>query len=171
MCDGNRAQRGNSPAKFGSTHHGPSKINEMSRLSQSFWRSDELIWNYVPNMEFFRRLWRQPAENFGHVTVKLGGRRNHIFVRCVTRHGAWRIDWNGTICLHIDGGDRHQQGEILVSHRHLKEHVDQIARARLGSKFPTQGVGKNWTARFMLRLSDRIKMVDHAHLKTSVDVQ
>jgi hypothetical protein len=44
--------------------------------------------NYVPNMEFYRRLRRQPAENFGHVTAKLGGCRNHIFVRCVTHHGA-----------------------------------------------------------------------------------
>ena len=52
-----------------------------------------------------------------------------------------------------------------LSHRRLKEHVDQIARARLGSKFPTQGVGKNWTARFMLRLSDRIKMADSRPLE------
>jgi hypothetical protein len=52
-----------------------------------------------------------------------------------------------------------------LSHRRLKEHVDQIACARLGSKFPTQGVGKNWTTRFMLRLSDRIKMVDSRPLE------
>jgi hypothetical protein len=27
----------------------------------------------------------------------LGGCRNHIFVMCITCHGAWRIDWNGTV--------------------------------------------------------------------------
>lgn len=33
-----------------------------------------------------------------------------------------------------------------MSHRHLKEHVDAILRARLGSDFPAEGVGKNWTS-------------------------
>ena len=32
-----------------------------------------------------------------------------------------------------------------LSHRRLKEHVDQICRAHLGNKFPTTGVGKQWT--------------------------
>ena len=33
------------------------------------------------------------------------------------------------------------------SHRRIKEHIDQIARARLGTqKFPSTGVGVNWTA-------------------------
>jgi hypothetical protein len=53
--------------------------------------------DHVPNIKKFRRLRRQTAENFVHVTAKLGGCRNHIFVMCVTRHGAWRIDWNGTV--------------------------------------------------------------------------
>jgi len=52
-----------------------------------------------------------------------------------------------------------------LSHRRLKEHVDQIACAQLGSKFPTQGVGKNWTARFMLWVSDHIKMADSRPLE------
>ena len=52
-----------------------------------------------------------------------------------------------------------------LSHRRLKEHVDRIACARLGSKFPTQGVGKNWTACFMLRVSDRVKMADSCPLE------
>jgi len=46
------------------------------------------------------------------------------------------------------------------SHHRIKEHVDRIACARLGDKFPTQGAGKNWTACFMLRHSERIKMAD-----------
>ena len=51
------------------------------------------------------------------------------------------------------------------SHRRIKEHVDRIARARLGNKFPPEGVGKNWTARFMLRHSERIKMADSRPLE------
>ena len=43
-----------------------------------------------------------------------------------------------------------------LSHRHLKEHVDQILRGRLGSDFP--GVGKRWTNRFVEKWSDRIQM-------------
>ncbi|KDQ22565.1 hypothetical protein PLEOSDRAFT_1017132, partial [Pleurotus ostreatus PC15] len=35
-----------------------------------------------------------------------------------------------------------------LTHRHLKEHVDGIVRARLGDAFPATGVGKNWTDRF-----------------------
>ena len=53
--------------------------------------------DHVPNIENFRRLRRQTGENFVHVTANFGGWRNHIFVRCVTRHSAWRIDWNGTV--------------------------------------------------------------------------
>ncbi|KAJ7724118.1 hypothetical protein B0H16DRAFT_1786475, partial [Mycena metata] len=34
-----------------------------------------------------------------------------------------------------------------LSHRRLKEHVDEIARARWGDKFPADGVGKQWTRR------------------------
>jgi len=52
-----------------------------------------------------------------------------------------------------------------LSHRRIKEDVDRIAHARLGSKFPSGGVGKNWTARFMLRHSDRLKMADSRPLK------
>ncbi|KIJ99200.1 hypothetical protein K443DRAFT_65933, partial [Laccaria amethystina LaAM-08-1] len=42
------------------------------------------------------------------------------------------------------------------NHRRIREHVNLIANARLGQKFPNEGVGKNWTARFMQRHSDRI---------------
>jgi len=52
-----------------------------------------------------------------------------------------------------------------LSHRRIKEHVNRIARARLGDKFPAQGAGKNWTARFMLRHSERIKMADSRPLE------
>jgi len=51
------------------------------------------------------------------------------------------------------------------SHRRIKEHVDRIAHARLGAKFPPRGVGKNWTARFMLRHSEHIKMADSRPLE------
>jgi hypothetical protein len=36
-----------------------------------------------------------------------------------------------------------------LSHRRLKEHVDKIARARWGDKFPADGVGKQWTTWFV----------------------
>jgi hypothetical protein len=51
------------------------------------------------------------------------------------------------------------------NHRRIREHVNLIANARLGQKFPNEGVGKNWTARFMQRHSDRIKMVDSRPLE------
>ncbi|KDQ50064.1 hypothetical protein JAAARDRAFT_142549 [Jaapia argillacea MUCL 33604] len=44
------------------------------------------------------------------------------------------------------------------SHRRLKEHVDEICRARLGSNFPKQGVARGWTQRFVTKHSDRLTM-------------
>jgi hypothetical protein len=52
-----------------------------------------------------------------------------------------------------------------LSHCRLKDHVDRIARARLGDKFPAEGVGKNWTNRFMLQVSDRLKTADSRSLE------
>ncbi|KAF5389967.1 hypothetical protein D9757_013844 [Collybiopsis confluens] len=43
-----------------------------------------------------------------------------------------------------------------LSHRRLKEHVDEILRGRLGDNFPVSGVGKKWTQRFVRKYSDRI---------------
>ena len=37
------------------------------------------------------------SQKFGYVTAILGGRRNQIFGRPVTRHGPCWIDWNGTV--------------------------------------------------------------------------
>jgi hypothetical protein len=45
-----------------------------------------------------------------------------------------------------------------LSHRRLKEHVDEILRAKLGDAFPEGGVGKGWTHRFVEKHSDRIRM-------------
>ncbi|KAJ7583957.1 hypothetical protein C8J56DRAFT_716123, partial [Mycena floridula] len=42
------------------------------------------------------------------------------------------------------------------SHRRLKEHVDEILRARLGKNFPETGVGIQWTQRFVEKYSDRL---------------
>ena len=41
-----------------------------------------------------------------------------------------------------------------LDHRRLKEHVDEICRARLGSKFPETGIGKQWTYHFVEKHSD-----------------
>ncbi|TFK19804.1 hypothetical protein FA15DRAFT_555840, partial [Coprinopsis marcescibilis] len=43
-----------------------------------------------------------------------------------------------------------------LTHRRLKEDVDQILGARLGDDFPEEGIGKNWTHRFVERNSDRL---------------
>ncbi|KAJ7167922.1 hypothetical protein C8R46DRAFT_835093, partial [Mycena filopes] len=43
-----------------------------------------------------------------------------------------------------------------LSHRRLKEHVDVIARARWGSRFPGTGVGSQWTKTFVSDHSDRL---------------
>ena len=43
-----------------------------------------------------------------------------------------------------------------LSHRRLKEHVDAICRARLGDAFPSDGVGKQWTSRFLRKHSNRL---------------
>lgn len=43
-----------------------------------------------------------------------------------------------------------------LSHRRLKEHVDEILKARIGEKFPVEGVGKHWTNRFVEKHSDRL---------------
>jgi hypothetical protein len=43
-----------------------------------------------------------------------------------------------------------------LSHRRLKEHVDAILRARLGSGFPAEGVGKQWSKKFVSDHSDRL---------------
>lgn len=44
-----------------------------------------------------------------------------------------------------------------LSHRRLKEHVDEICQARLGNKFPVEGVGKCWTNRFVQKHSRELK--------------
>lgn len=43
-----------------------------------------------------------------------------------------------------------------LTHRLLKECVDEICRARLGDEFPEGGVGKKWTDRFVEKHSDHI---------------
>lgn len=44
-----------------------------------------------------------------------------------------------------------------LSHKRMKEHVDEILRARLGNAFPAGGVGENWVYRFVEKNSDRLK--------------
>ena len=43
-----------------------------------------------------------------------------------------------------------------LTHRRIKEHVDEIARAHHGDAFPKTGVGKEWTNRFVSNHKDRI---------------
>ena len=60
-----------------------------------------------------------------------------------------------------------------LSHCCIKEHVNRIAHARLGDKFPPQGAGKNWTACFTYiccGTQSTLKWQILAHLKTNVGV-
>ena len=57
-----------------------------------------------------------------------------------------------------------------VSHCHIREHVNLIAYACLEQKFLNQGVGKNWTAHFMQRHFNCIKMID-SHLLERLHAQ
>ncbi|TFK20504.1 hypothetical protein FA15DRAFT_553828, partial [Coprinopsis marcescibilis] len=43
-----------------------------------------------------------------------------------------------------------------LTHCWLKEDVDQILGAHLGDDFPEEGIGKNWTHRFVEQNSDRL---------------
>ncbi|EGO03641.1 hypothetical protein SERLA73DRAFT_29186, partial [Serpula lacrymans var. lacrymans S7.3] len=43
-----------------------------------------------------------------------------------------------------------------LNHQCLKEHVDEVLKARLGNQFPFNGVGKNWTDRFVEEHSDMV---------------
>lgn len=44
-----------------------------------------------------------------------------------------------------------------LDHQRLKEHVDEICRARYGDKFPKEGVGKQWTSRFIEQYHTRLQ--------------
>lgn len=45
-----------------------------------------------------------------------------------------------------------------LSHKRLKEHVDEICREKYGDRFPEKGVGKRWTHRFLVKHSNEIMM-------------
>lgn len=53
-----------------------------------------------------------------------------------------------------------------LSHRRLKEHVDEILRKRLDKHFLALGVGKQWTHRFVEKHSNHIKMSWSTPLET-----
>ena len=64
--------------------------------------------------------------------------------------------------------DTAQRG-FPLNYARLKEHVDAICKARLGNKFPKDGVGKEWTYRFVQRHSSRLQQywsrpLDHAQI-------
>ena len=45
-----------------------------------------------------------------------------------------------------------------LSHHCLKEHIGAILHGRLGNKFPTTGIGHNWTHHFIAAHSDKLRM-------------
>jgi len=52
-----------------------------------------------------------------------------------------------------------------LTHKLLKEHVDEICHSRLGDKFPAEGVGKKWTTRFLEKHSDHLSTYTSRPLK------
>ncbi|KIK92575.1 hypothetical protein PAXRUDRAFT_147014 [Paxillus rubicundulus Ve08.2h10] len=53
-----------------------------------------------------------------------------------------------------------------LSHQWLKNHVDEICQAHLGSEFPEGGVGVNWTYHFVERSSEQLKVLCSCPLKS-----
>ena len=77
---------------------------------------------------------------------------------------SWLTDEETNVVIDyiIEMGDR----GFPLSHRRLKEHVDEICHARLDNQFPETGVGINWTHRFAEKHSDRIKVSRSRALET-----
>ncbi|KAJ7612437.1 hypothetical protein DFH06DRAFT_936683, partial [Mycena polygramma] len=57
------------------------------------------------------------------------------------------------ICYAIEVASR----GFPLTHRRLKDCVDDICRGRLGEEFPADGVGINWTQRFCEKHSARLQ--------------
>jgi hypothetical protein len=81
-----------------------------------------------------------------------------------TESKAWLAPQETTIVIDliIELGNR----GFPLSHRRLKEVVDGILIARLGTTYPIGGVGKQWTSRFIEKHSDRIQMSWASNLDT-----
>lgn len=44
-----------------------------------------------------------------------------------------------------------------LSHRRLREHVNEVCKGKLGEKFPEKGIGEQWTHRFLERHATRLR--------------
>lgn len=54
-----------------------------------------------------------------------------------------------------------------LSHQRLREHVNEICRARMGARFPEGGVGKQWSHRFVEKYSEELSTYWSRPLDTS----
>lgn len=81
------------------------------------------------------------------VTGGLSRRQGH-------EHESWitEVEADIVVAFAIECADR----GFPLSHRRLKEHVDQLARARWGDRFPEEGMGKQWTKNFVSDHSNRL---------------
>jgi hypothetical protein len=81
------------------------------------------------------------------VTGGLSRRQGH-------EHESWitKVEADIVVTFTIECADR----GFPLSHRRLKEHVDQLARARWGDRFPEEGMGKQWTKNFVSDHSNRL---------------
>ncbi|KAJ7177098.1 hypothetical protein C8R46DRAFT_810386, partial [Mycena filopes] len=69
-------------------------------------------------------------------------------------HHAW-LTKEETVIV-VDFAAECSERGFPLSHRRLKEHVDEIVRARLGDAFPAEGVGRQWTHKFVSDNIDKL---------------
>jgi hypothetical protein len=79
------------------TRHGPSKINEMSRLSRSFWRSDEFIWQLCAEYGIFSSPAAPTCRKFRTCHGKIGRLPKPYFRQVRHASRCLTSDWNGTV--------------------------------------------------------------------------
>lgn len=124
-----------------------------------------------------RKSVRTVAQDFMQIHLEATGQQIKISHETVRRRAAGRLsrtqasqtrEW--LLPNEVEIVIRHilksaDQG-FPLSHRRLKEDVDRIVRARMGADFPEEGVGKNWTRRFVEKHDDQIKTAWSTPLET-----
>ncbi|KAF9014409.1 hypothetical protein BDZ89DRAFT_906822, partial [Hymenopellis radicata] len=89
---------------------------------------------------------------------------NHNTLRSLAKGGRKLSDFNaskgwllpGEENMVVDYAIETAKRGFPLTHRRLRDIVNDVCRARMGSRFPEGGVGRNWTQRFIERHSDRL---------------
>lgn len=85
------------------------------------------------------------------VLARVGGREG---IRSFNMSKAWLTEGEEEVIVDF-AIDTALRG-FPLSHGRLKEHVDEICRAKLHTEFPEGGVGQEWTHRFVRRHSKKL---------------